>query len=218
MQKISNPTKSQKRYSKGLWTKGWIDFIDLNLIFQYNADRYCIRSENQIIVRRGKMKQSFSFFMIVLFLCFFMLLGYSRVGQGIEIQKDKKIEQYELEKSVNDCGELEFDKTTGGMIRRPNVDLVVVKIEITRNDRGVWVIPWIKNRCPGSITQDIHVSIGDVVVTFAGLTPQMATPLGYSVGVGSATSYTVIVDYDKRIPETNELNNSCSRATTGDCP
>jgi len=163
------------------------------------------------------MKKSFSFFMMVLLLSFFILLGYSGIGQCIEAQKDKKIEQYDPQKSASDCGGLELDKTTGAMRRKPNVDLVVVKIEITRNDRGVWVKPWIKNRCTENITQDIHVSIGAVVVTFAGLSPQVATTLGYTVGVGSASSYTVIVDYDKQIPETNELNNSCTRATTGDC-
>jgi hypothetical protein len=163
------------------------------------------------------MKKSLSFFMMALFLSFFILLGYSGIGHCIEAQKDKKIEQFELQKSPTDCGGLEIDKTTGAMMRKPNVDLVVVKVEIIRNDRGVWVIPWIKNRCPGSITQDIHVSIGDVVVTFVGLMPQTPTPTGYSVGVPSATSYTVIVDYDRRITETNELNNSCTRATTGDC-
>jgi hypothetical protein len=103
------------------------------------------------------------------------------------------------------------------MKRKPNVDLVVTRVEITRNERGVWVKPWIKNRCPGNITENIHVSIGDVVVTFVGLTPQVASTIGYTVGVPSAASYTVIVDYDEQIPEANELNNRCTRSETGNC-
>ncbi|MBM4146391.1 MAG: hypothetical protein FJ240_08995 [Nitrospira sp.] len=163
------------------------------------------------------MRQSLSFIIITLLLGFFVILGYSGVGLGIE--KDIKSIAVEPIKSpsASECGALEIDKTTGGMKKKPNVDLVVTRIEIIRNDRGVWVKPWIKNICTGSITQDIHVSIGDVVVTFAGLTPQVASTIGYTVGVPSAASYTVIVDYDYRIPEANELNNRCTRSETGNC-
>jgi hypothetical protein len=165
------------------------------------------------------MKKSLVFCMMVLALGFFVILGYSGVGLSIEKnQRIKKIEKYEIDRSASDCGGLEFDKTTGAMKKKPNVDLIVTKIEIIRNDRGVWVTPWIKNRCPGIISQDINVLVGDVVVTFAGLAPQVATTLGHSVGVPSATSYTVIVDYDHRIAETNESNNTCTKAATGDCP
>ncbi|MEW6570215.1 MAG: hypothetical protein AB1390_03415 [Nitrospirota bacterium] len=161
------------------------------------------------------MKQSLSFMMMILILGFFVILGYARVGLGIE--KDTRSKAVEPIKSQGECGALEFDKTTGGMKRKPDVDLVVTRFEITRNDRGVWIKPWIKNRCTGILTQDIHVRIGEVVVTFGGLTPQVATPLGYVVGVDPAASYTVIVDYDNRIPEANELNNSCTRSETGNC-
>lgn len=161
------------------------------------------------------MRTSLSFYVMAVLLGFFILLGYS--GTGLSAEKDTGSKPYGPVKSVDDCGGLEFDKTTGGMKRKPNIDLVVTKIEIIRNDRGVWVIPWIKNRCPGNVSGDIHVSIGDVVVTFAGLSPQVARSLGYSVGVPSAASYTVIVDYDNRILETNELNNRCTRSATGDC-
>jgi len=161
------------------------------------------------------MKKSSYFFMMILLLGIIIMLGYPECGLGIEKDiKSKAIEPV----TPGECGQLEFDKTTGGMKRKPNVDLVVTRVEITRNDRGVWVKPWIKNMCTGVVTQDIHVSIGEVIVTFAGLTPQVATPLGYVVGVDPAASYTVIVDYDKRIPEANELNNSCTRSATGNCP
>ena len=161
------------------------------------------------------MKKPF-YFAIGLFLGFSLILGYSDIGLGIE--KDIKSKAIEPIKSSDDCGGLEFDKATGGMKRKPNVDLVVTRIEITRNEKGVWVKPWIKNRCTSTITQDIHVSIGDVVVTFAGLPPQVARTLGYTVGVDPATSYTVIVDYDNRISEANELNNRCTKTETGNCP
>jgi|GEM_PF-2529573 len=162
------------------------------------------------------MNKSIYFFMMILLLGIIIMFGYPEGGFGIE--KDIKSKAIEPIKPADGCVELEFDKTTGGMKRKPNVDLVVTRVEITRNDRGVWVRPWIKNRCTGVVTQDIHVSIGEVIVTFAGLTPQVATPLGYVVGVDPAASYTVIVDYDKRIPEANELNNSCTRSATGNCP
>ena len=161
------------------------------------------------------MKISHSLWM-VLFAGFFLILGYPDIGKGIE--KDITSKAIKPIRSTVGCGELEFDKATGGMKRKPNVDLVVTRVEITRNDRGVWVKPWIKNRCRGVVTQHINVKIGEVVVTFAGLTPQVATPLGHVVGVNPASSYTVIVDYDKRIPEANELNNSCTRSSTGNCP
>lgn len=133
-----------------------------------------------------------------------------------EFQQKPAIKRYEY--TNTECGGLEFDKTTGAMKRKPNVDLIVTKIEIIRNDRGTWVKPWIKNRCPGNISKEIHVSIGDVIVTFGRIPPQRATTLGYTVGVPSATSYTVTVDYDHRIAEANELNNSCTKSATGNCP
>jgi hypothetical protein len=169
-----------------------------------------VESENH---KEDEMKTSHYLWM-VLFAGFFFILGYPDIGKGIEKNiKSKAIETIK----PSECGALVFDKATGAMKKKPNVDLIVTKIEITRNDRGVWVKPWIKNRCTGVVTQDIHVKIGEVIVTFAGLTPQVATPLGYVVGMDPASSYKVIVDYDKRIPEANELNNSCTRSTTGNC-
>jgi hypothetical protein len=133
-----------------------------------------------------------------------------------EITKMPSIKKLEYKKA--ECGGLEFDKTTGGMKRKPNVDLIVSKIEIIRNERGVWVKPWIKNRCRGSISREIHVSVKDVVVTFGSIPPQTSVTLGYSVGVPAAASYTVTVDYDHRISEADEGNNSCTKSSTGNCP
>ncbi len=147
-----------------------------------------------------------------------IILSFTDAALGIEKKKDTGSMAVETVPSPSECGALEFDKATGGMKRKPDVDLVVTKVEITRNDRGVWVRPWIKNRCKGAVTQHIDVKIGKVIVTFPGLAPQVATPLGSIVGVEPAASYTVIVDYDNRIPEANELNNSCTRADTGNCP
>jgi hypothetical protein len=116
------------------------------------------------------------------------------------------------------CGAMEFNRETGGMVRRSNVDLVVKHLEIFTTDRGTWIRPTISNRCPQGVSGNIHVSIGEVVVTFAGL-PGMAThTLGYAVGVAPAASYRVTVDYDNRIAEADERNNSCTRSTTGNCP
>ena len=118
----------------------------------------------------------------------------------------------------SNCGEMIFDRTTGGMIRRPDVDLVVKHLEITVTDRGAWILPTIRNRCKERIWGNINVSIGAVVVTYAGLLPQTDVSLGYAVGVPAAASYTVTVNYDGRIAEANELNNRCTRSTTGNCP
>lgn len=147
---------------------------------------------------------------------FFVALAYPGGGLSIEIEKEIKSKAIAPMATPSECGALEFDKVTGGMKRKPNVDLVVTRIEIIRNERGAFVKPWIKNMCTGTITQDIHVKIGDVVVTFAGLYPQVATSTT-PVGMPPADSYTVVVDYDKRIPEANELNNSCTRSETGNC-
>lgn len=116
------------------------------------------------------------------------------------------------------CGGMEFNHDAGRLVPRPNVDLVVKHLEIFTTDRGTWVRPTIRNNCPGVITDDIHVSIGRVVVTYAGLPPQTDAPLGYAVGVPAAASYTATVDYDRRIAETNNNNNRCTRSTTGSCP
>lgn len=133
-----------------------------------------------------------------------------------EIQQKPSIKKHEYKKA--ECGGLEFDKTTGAMMRKSDVDLIVTKIEIIRNDRGVWVKPSIRNRCQGNISKEIHVSIGDVVVTFGSIPPQTTRTLGYAVGVPSASSYTVTVDHDHRIAEANELNNRCTKSVTGNCP
>lgn len=133
-----------------------------------------------------------------------------------EIQQKPSIKKRGYKKA--ECGGLEFDKTTGSMKRESNVDLVVTKIEIIRNDRGVWVKPSIRNRCRGNISKEIHLSIGDVVVTFGSIPPQTTRTLGYAVSVPSASSYTVTVDYDHRIAEANELNNNCIKSNTGNCP
>jgi len=115
------------------------------------------------------------------------------------------------------CGGMVFDRNSGRMIPRPNVDLIVKHLEIINTDRGTWVKPTIRNMCAERISGNIHVSIGDVVVTFAGLPPRTDVTLGYAVGVAAAASYTAIVDYDHRISETNERNNRCTRSTSGTC-
>jgi hypothetical protein len=118
----------------------------------------------------------------------------------------------------SDCGGMEFNREAGRMVPRPNIDLVVKHLEIFTTERGTWVRPTIRNNCPQVISDDIHVSIGRVVVTYAGLPPQTDAPLGYAVGVPAADTYTVIVDYDRRITESNDGNNRCTRSTTGNCP
>lgn len=120
-------------------------------------------------------------------------------------------------RSPSVCGGMVFDRDSGGVIPRPNVDLVVEHLEIINTDRGVWVRPTIRNMCPGRVSGNIHVSIGDVVVTFVGIPPSTDYSLGYAVGVPAAASYTTIVDYDRRINESNERNNRCTRSTTGNC-
>ena len=156
--------------------------------------------------------------------CLLVIICFSwDTGICKEARKDVKdltpkpsINKYEYTKT--ECGGLEFDKTTGAMKRKPNVDLIVTKIEIIRNDRGTWVRPWIKNRCPGNISKEIHVSIGDVEVTFGSIPPQTAVTIGHAVGAPDMGPYTVIVDYDHRIAEADEGNNSCSKSVTGNCP
>ncbi len=115
------------------------------------------------------------------------------------------------------CGQMEFDRNAGRMVRRPNVDLVVTAIEIITTSSGTWVRPTVRNRCTGAVSGDVHISIGSVVVTQHGIPPQTNVRLGYAVGVPAASSYTVNVDYDNRIPEANDRNNRCTRSTTGSC-
>ncbi len=121
-------------------------------------------------------------------------------------------------RSPSNCGGLEFDRRSGSMIRRPNVDLIVTHLEITTTDRGTWVKPTIRNLCTGSVSDNIHVAIGEVVVTIAGLPPETDYTLEPAVNVPAAATYTAVVDYDDRISESNELNNRCTRSATGDCP
>lgn len=104
------------------------------------------------------------------------------------------------------------------MVLRPNLDLVVKHLEIFTTERGAWIIPAIRNNCPEPVRDDIHVSIGRGMVTFAGLPAQTDVSLGHAIGVPAAENYTVIVDYDRRIAETNDGNNRCTRSSTGDCP
>lgn len=115
------------------------------------------------------------------------------------------------------CGGMEFNREAGRMVPRPNVDLVVKHLEIFTTDRGTWIVPTIRNNCPQPVSEDVHVSIGRVVVTFAGLPAQTDVSLGHAIGVPAADSYTVVVDYDRRIAETNDGNNRCTRNSTGDC-
>jgi len=119
--------------------------------------------------------------------------------------------------NINDCGAMVFDRRTGGMRRKPNVDLIVTWVDIIRDERGIRIRPWIKNRCTGNVTKNIHVSIGDVVVTFPGIPGKTERTIGYYVNVPSAASYTVTVDSDHQIAESNEANNSCTRSSTGGC-
>jgi hypothetical protein len=55
-----------------------------------------------------------------------------------------------------------------------------------------------------------------VVEAYAGLPLQTDVAIGYALGVPQAESYTVIVDYDRRIAGTNDGNNRCTRSSTGD--
>ena len=56
-----------------------------------------------------------------------------------------------------------------------------------------------------------------MVETYARLPPQTDVAIGYALGLPQAESYTVIVDYDRRIAGTNDGNNRCTRSSTGDC-
>jgi len=141
-----------------------------------------------------------------------------KIEESKEVTRDRRESVERVVPAPSNCGEMDFDRSTGGMIRRPNVDLIVKHLEIFTTDRGTWVRPTIRNRCTERISSNIHVSIGDVVVTYAGLPPQTDVALGYAVGVPVAASYRVTVDYDDRIAEANERNNSCTRSTTGNCP
>lgn len=56
-----------------------------------------------------------------------------------------------------------------------------------------------------------------VVETYARLPLQTDVAIGYALGLPQAESYTVIVDYDRRIAGTNDGNNRCTRSSTDDC-
>jgi len=148
----------------------------------------------------------------------FLLHALPGAAFGVETVRHLTIEKHQTTKPTNGCGALEFDKKTGGIKRKPNVDLVVWKIEIVRTERGAWVRPWIMNRCPETITADIHVSIGDVVVTISGLKPQVPKAIHSWIAMPPSPSYTVVVDYNNRIVEADESNNSCTKSSTGHCP
>ena len=165
-------------------------------------------------------------FFLYFSVCLFALLASS--GDSNAAKKDNKESAtiapsqagVSVESAVHaesECGGMIFDRNSGRMIPRPNVDLVVKHLEIINTERGTWVMPTIRNMCPGRVSENIHVSIGDVVVTFAGIPPSTDYSLGYAVGVPTAAEYTVIVDYDRRINESNERNNHCTRSTTGNC-
>ena len=118
--------------------------------------------------------------------------------------------------NTGECGATYFDGKTGTTRRIPDVDLVVTRLKIIRNERGTWVQPWVKNRCSGAVTKPVHVSVGDVVVTISGLAPNVertAPP----VGVRPAARYTAVVDQDHRIAEADESNNRCTRSSSGRC-
>jgi len=117
-----------------------------------------------------------------------------------------------------ECGGMELDPRTGAMTRRPNVDLIVSHLEISHDARGTWVRPTIENLCEGRVSEEVHVSIGEVVVTFLGVAPRSTVNLGWWVGIPTTDSVTAIVDYDRRIPEANDGNNRCTRTNTGSCP
>jgi hypothetical protein len=118
--------------------------------------------------------------------------------------------------NTGECGGVYVDRATGATRKIPNVDLIVTRIEVIKNARGTWVKPWIKNRCSGTLSKPVHVSIGDVVVTIAGVAGG-SEKTTMPVGVRPASSYTAIVDYDHRISEANESNNRCTRSTSGRC-
>jgi hypothetical protein len=156
-----------------------------------------------------------SYLFVMLFFLWNVSIGKEATGDIKKNNGNLSTERLEYKKLK--CGGLELDKTTGGLKKKPYVDLIVTKIEIVRNERGVWVKPSIRNICQGNISKNIHVSIGDVIVTFGGIPPRTTRTLGYFVGVPSASSYTVTVDYDHRIAEANEANNRCTRSSTGKC-
>lgn len=110
------------------------------------------------------------------------------------------------------CGdELVFDRNSGRMVKKNRVDLIIKKVELDRGTGGrVAVKPTIVNRCPGTVSRDVHVAIDDVVITFPP-TPYN-TPMTYGswIVLGTKASYLIRVDYDNRISEINERNNSCS--------
>lgn len=116
------------------------------------------------------------------------------------------------------CGDLEFDPETGESTRVPNVDLVVSHVEIFTTERGTWVRPTIKNLCTARVSQSFYVYISSddeddvgVLVPFSNLPPQTDVASWSAVGVPIGSSYTIIVDWDNRIPEANEGNNRCNR-------
>lgn len=145
------------------------------------------------------------------------VMAKKRVEDGIVAPAQSTTSPNSAVRKPSICGGMEFDRASGRMIPRPNIDLVVKHLEIINTDSGTWVKPTIRNNCPGTISGNIHVSIGDVVVTYAGLPPKTNVKLGYAVGVAPSASYTATVDYDHRIRESNERNNRCTRSTSGNC-
>ncbi len=156
----------------------------------------------------------------ILILCFTLSSGHCREAKHNRAMAPAKpgssAQRMLPDHNTGECGGIYVDRATGAIKKIPNVDLVVSRMEIIKNARGTWVKPWIKNRCPGSLSRRVHVLIDNVVITIAGVAggaETAATP----VGVRPAASYTAIVDFDHRIAEANESNNRCNRSTSGRC-
>lgn len=122
------------------------------------------------------------------------------------------------------CGSVEVDPETGERITIPEVDLLVSNVEVRTTEYGAWITPTIKNDCdePASGLFMVGIYPEDrtelMVVTVMGDIPaNTEVTLGHAIGVLAARSYTVIVDVEGRIDESNEGNNRCVVVETGSC-
>ena len=123
-----------------------------------------------------------------------------------------------------ECGSVEVDPDTGERITVPEVDLSISNVEVRTTDYGAWITPTIKNNCDEPATGLFMVGIYPenrtelMVVTVMGDIPaNTEVTLGHAIGILAARSYTVIVDVEGRIDESNEGNNRCVVTETGRC-
>ncbi len=122
------------------------------------------------------------------------------------------------------CGAEEIDPETGERIVVPEMDLVISHVVIRRTEEGTWVQPTIRNLCDEPVTDLFGILIrsdhpDDVgAMTLMGnIPPHGEVTLGHGIGVPTGEVYTLIVDWDDRIAESNEGNNRCRVRSTGDC-